>query len=104
MKLFDALLETKLFVYGTLKKGEQNHKKLKNSKFLGKAKTKRKYDLVYNHDSPNLVQGNNQITGELYEIDDALLQILDKFEKPFKRKKITLSTGEAAESYFGKKK
>ena len=93
----------KVFVYGTLKQDEPNHYMLQNggpdledfkssknqtfqpAKFICKAETLQKYPLViaskfnipYLLDKPGT---GHQIQGEIYQIDDLLLKILDDFE------------------------
>ena len=70
----------KVFVYGTLRKGFSNHHYLKNSKFLGKARTKERYTMVaasipFVNKTPS-----TQIVGEVYEVDVATLKKLDVLE------------------------
>ena len=93
----------KVFVYGTLKSNQPNNYVLQNggayleelkttknvefqpAKFISKAETIEKYPLViaskfnipYLLDKPGL---GHKIQGEIYEIDDLLLEILDDFE------------------------
>uniref|UniRef100_A0A0A9VXG6 Gamma-glutamylcyclotransferase family protein n=1 Tax=Lygus hesperus TaxID=30085 RepID=A0A0A9VXG6_LYGHE len=80
----------RVFVYGTLKKGEPNHYWLEDSekgdhKYVGEGLTKSKYPLVvatrYNIpfllDSPG--KGHN-IKGEIYEVDRKMLSNLDILE------------------------
>ncbi|XP_069692456.1 putative gamma-glutamylcyclotransferase CG2811 isoform X1 [Periplaneta americana] len=80
----------KVFVYGTLKRGEPNHywimdKSKGLSKFVGVAKTVEKYPLIigtkYNIpfllDAPG--RGHN-VVGELYQVDETMLQHLDILE------------------------
>lgn len=81
---------TRLFVYGTLKKGQPNNYRMLDSsngkaKFLGSARTADKYPLVIagKYNVPYLLnvpgQGN-QVHGEIYEVDDQMLHFLDGFE------------------------
>jgi len=74
-------LTTTLFVYGTLRKGLGNHYFLDRSKFLGMAKTKKRYAL-YGSGVPFLSRAGSmtQVTGEVYAIDDATLSRLDRLE------------------------
>ncbi|KAK3916029.1 Troponin C-akin-1 protein [Frankliniella fusca] len=79
-----------VFVYGTLKKGEPNQHWLTNeshgfAKYLGNATTSEKYPLVIasRYNIPFLLdkQGTGQfVTGEIYEVDDKMLQNLDVLE------------------------
>ena len=86
----------KLFVYGTLKRGFCRHKAIAEQTFLGPARTASRY-LMYNVGSfPGLVHATDgaEIEGELYEVDDALLAVLDRIEGTdmglFRRKAIEL--------------
>ncbi len=68
-----------LFVYGTLISGESNHKTLGNSKLLGIAYTKGKLFDIGNY--PALVpEGNNDIKGEVYKINEEILKQCDLLE------------------------
>ncbi|RZF42048.1 hypothetical protein LSTR_LSTR006641 [Laodelphax striatellus] len=86
-----------LFVYGTLKQGEPNEDVIKSeistngeahpqSQFIGKAETIEKYPLVIatKHNVPFLLDlpgtGHN-IVGEVYRINDKMLEKLDVFEE-----------------------
>ncbi|BES97403.1 AIG2-like family [Nesidiocoris tenuis] len=81
----------KVFVYGTLKKGEPNHNWLENksngtAKFEGQGQTKLKYPLVVatKFNIPFLLdaggEGNN-VQGEVYEVDEKMLSNLDILEE-----------------------
>ncbi len=69
------------FVYGTLRHRQGNHYVLDSSKFLGMAKTKKKYAL-YGSGVPFLSRNMaiSQVIGEVYSIDDATLRRLDQLE------------------------
>lgn len=80
----------KVFVYGTLKKGEPNHHWLTDIKngaasFVAKATTDSKYPLVIatRYNIPFLLDrpgdGYN-VAGEIYEVDDKMLSNLDILE------------------------
>ena len=74
--------EHQVFVYGTLRKGQCNHHYfLDRSKFLGMAKTKKKYAL-YGSGVPFLSRSRavSQVIGEVYSVDDATLSRLDQLE------------------------
>ncbi|VDM07711.1 unnamed protein product [Wuchereria bancrofti] len=79
-----------VFVYGTLKRGEPNASVMADlvtgmQKFIGTGKTINAYPLIiaseYNIpfclDKPGI---GNRINGELYEVDEQKLEVLDKFE------------------------
>jgi gamma-glutamylaminecyclotransferase len=70
-----------VFVYGTLRKGQCNHFFLDRSKFLGNAKTKKRYAL-YGNWVPFLSQAASvsQVIGEVYSVDNATLSRLDELE------------------------
>lgn len=71
-----------IFVYGTLRQGQCNHRFfLDRSKFLGMAKTKKRYAL-YGDGVPCLsrIKAVSQVTGEVYSVDDATLLNLDQLE------------------------
>ena len=99
----------KVFVYGTLKSTEINHHimKLAKGKFLTEAKT---IDTFIIKDSgygfPYLFEckdGEGEIIyGELYEVPDASIGILDVFEDVphlYNKKDVTLNSGESAKIY-----
>uniref|UniRef100_UPI00398F110E gamma-glutamylaminecyclotransferase-like isoform X2 n=1 Tax=Pristiophorus japonicus TaxID=55135 RepID=UPI00398F110E len=79
-----------VFVYGTLKKGQPNHHYMIDGTkgkgtYWGKGCTDEKYPLVIagNYNIPFLlnVPGTGQeVTGEIYLVDDQLLKFLDEFE------------------------
>ncbi|XP_041637540.1 gamma-glutamylaminecyclotransferase-like [Cheilinus undulatus] len=81
---------THVFVYGTLKKGQPNNYRmfdLSNGKaeFLASAHTTQKYPLVIagKYNIPfllNLPGQGHQVQGEIYKVDDQMLDFLDDFE------------------------
>jgi len=83
-----------VFVYGTLREGEENYPLLADSKFLGKAVSARKFTMVDLGDYPAVIQqGDSAISGEVYVISiDTLakLDILEEYPDCFQR--ITVST------------
>lgn len=105
-----ASLLHRVFVYGTLKTTQPNHDILKEAsngiaKFIGKAVTEKAYPLVVASSSniPFLLpiegKGKN-IHGEVYSIDDKMLEFLDDFESHptlYKRQKIPVSLGDKSE-------
>ena len=70
-----------IFVYGTLKRGFGNHHYLRSAKFIATGRTKNKYAL-YAAGIPFVVKDNQvtNIIGEIYEVDDATLAIIDSLE------------------------
>jgi gamma-glutamylcyclotransferase (GGCT)/AIG2-like uncharacterized protein YtfP len=71
-----------LFLYGTLKRGQRNHR-LVAGEFLGPARSQPHYRLVDCGPYPALVEDRDHgesIQGELWRVDDAILRRLDEFE------------------------
>ena len=70
----------KVFVYGTLMNGEDNHHFLENSTCLGKAAIEG-YDM-YNVGGwyPAIIPGNSRIIGELYEVHENEMPSIDMLE------------------------
>jgi gamma-glutamylcyclotransferase (GGCT)/AIG2-like uncharacterized protein YtfP len=83
-----------LFVYGTLRRGGSHHAELRDARFAGRARTQSRYDLVDLGGYPALLEGGTSaVSGELYEVDDALLVELDRFEEVpalYERKQVAL--------------
>jgi gamma-glutamylcyclotransferase (GGCT)/AIG2-like uncharacterized protein YtfP len=69
---------SKIFVYGTLLSGLQRSSVLENETFLGIGTISATlYDLGA---FPGIKEGDDQVHGELYEIDDDVLFLLDTIE------------------------
>ena len=106
----DTLLQkssdTLLFVYGTLRSGEEAHDKLKTAESLGKVRTKPEYAIeAKKDDCKTLVPGNEAVEGELYRVDDATLCSADEWESSdYDRKPVRLEDGRSAQAYFMKTK
>ncbi|XP_028256171.1 gamma-glutamylaminecyclotransferase B-like [Parambassis ranga] len=81
---------TRVFVYGTLKKGQPNNYRMIDvtngkAEFLTSAITTQKYPLVIagQFNIPfllNLPGQGHRIHGEIYQVDDRMLKFLDDFE------------------------
>ena len=69
----------KLFVYGTLMHGFNLHFYLKKYPFLGRAIIKG-YDLYDLEFFPAIVPGSGIVHGEVYEVDERLMDTLDSVE------------------------
>lgn len=70
-----------LFVYGTLRLGEVNHRQLAGALFRAVVATAPAYELVDMGGYPALLEGGSTaVRGELYEIDPSHLTMLDLFE------------------------
>ena len=72
-----------LFVYGTLKRGGENHRALSGQRFVGEARTEARFRLHLLDGYPGMVavpaQGRS-IEGEVWEVDGAALERLDELE------------------------
>lgn len=90
----------RLFVYGSLKRGGRHHAELRGAAFLGEACTEPGYVLLPLGEYLVLARGGSApVTGELFEISEALLPELDAFEgEGYEREEILLTLpGESAE-------
>ena len=94
---------TKIFVYGTLLKGDYNHVLLGNSTFIGTGRTTPNFNLVDLGSFPGLINGNGIVTGEVYEVNEDTLARLDRLEGHpgfYNRTPITLEDGTDVETYI----
>ena len=71
-----------VFVYGTLKRGDCRHRFMAGSQFLGLATTVPGYRLFHLGEYPAMVEDSSggQIEGEVFEVSDATLRLLDEVE------------------------
>lgn len=70
-----------IFVYGTLKNGWGNNVIIADQKFIGKATTvANEYQMYSLGGFPGVVDGNNSIKGELWEVDDGAFARCDRLE------------------------
>ncbi len=72
----------KAFVYGTLMKGLWNHRYLEDQRLIDKA-TLKGYRMYNVSSFPGIVKSKSEdqpISGELYEIDERCLVMLDRLE------------------------
>lgn len=71
---------TRVFVYGTLMKGCVHHDKLGDSKCLAEQAWVRG-ELYHTHEYyPAMIQGDRTVYGELYEVSEDILKVLDDLE------------------------
>lgn len=77
-------MKTKLFVYGTLKRGGSNHGWMRGQTFLGEGRTQPDYRMFDLGGYPGLVRvepGQGvAVTGEVWEVDEDGLRRLDVLE------------------------
>lgn len=73
---------TRLFIYGTLKRGCWNHHYLHGQRFIATAATEPKFRLFNLGSYPGMVrdQAGISIEGEIWEVDDDCLAQLDVLE------------------------
>ena len=104
---------TNFFIYGTLKRGHGRSALLDGQHFLGEKKTAPRYRLFTTGSFPALVDAGRanvmlpgmSIEGELWQIDDECLAVLDRVEgvaaQLFERRQIELLEHEGeVEAYF----
>jgi gamma-glutamylcyclotransferase (GGCT)/AIG2-like uncharacterized protein YtfP len=96
----------RLFVYGTLMRGEENGGWLAEAELVAAAWTTAEYTLHEAGGYPALREGGTaSVPGELFVVSDLLLLALDEFEGApvlFARRPVRLAShvGVAAEAYF----
>ena len=95
----------RLFVYGTLMRGEPNHHLLgARARAVSGAVTAPRYRLVDLGEYPVLLGGGAEaVRGELYDLDEATLRRLDRFEghpSLFCRQPVELDSGALVDAYL----
>lgn len=91
-----------VFVYGTLKRGGALHQHMKGARFIGEDVVA-KCDLFMLEWFPGVVRGSSQVHGEVYEIDDKILELLDYVEDEgtlTKRELVTTASNRQVCMYF----
>ena len=98
---------TRLFVYGTLKRGYNRADCLKGQVFLGPAETVAGYKLYDNGSYPAMILSkcSSGVRGELWEVDESCLASLDQIEGVpmlYQRTVVQLAThpGELVQTYL----
>ena len=90
-----------VFVYGTLKRGGENHHYLAGQSFLGPASTAPGYALYDLGGYPGMVRapGAAGVAGEVWSVDEACLGRLDELEGTaeglYRREDVPLQAGPA---------
>lgn len=72
-----------LFVYGTLKRGQRNHKYLEGARFLSEGRTLEEYCMYYSDYMKFPIVTWDEVSyihGELYRVDKDTLDRIDKLE------------------------
>ena len=96
----------KIFVYGTLMKGDYNHSIIsnRNNKFLKNAVTKKGFTLYDLGGFPGMTkEGNSSVVGEVYEVCNATVSRMDILEghpQFYRRSTIELQCGEKVQTYI----
>ena len=94
----------RIFVYGTLRRGEPYHHLMSACEYLGTRKTLPKYELVNIGHYPGLLsRGNTAVTGDLYLVDSETLDKLDEYEgypEDYSREYVDLVGSEQAVAYM----
>lgn len=97
---------TRVFVYGTLKRGGENHHWIEAQRLVGLAKTKPLYRMHDLGGYPGMVRHSQglSIEGELWDVDPAGLARLDVLEDvaggEYERVPVELEGDEPAEGYL----
>lgn len=95
--------EHSIFVYGTLRQGATNHRRLSQSTFVREACTTSAYSLLNLGHFPGLVAGTSKVRGEIWRVNKQTLSELDIYEGHpilFRREPIELEDGERVETYM----
>lgn len=97
-------MKTRVFVYGTLLRGEPNHRTLVGSNFVGEAQTHPEFTMVDCGYYPAILDGGSTVIfGEVYEVSKEILKRLDHLEGVptlYKRRTIVLADRTEAEVYI----
>lgn len=95
---------THVFVYGTLRAGECNHRLLQGARLIASARTEPFFRMYSLGGFPGIVPGGEtQIVGEVYAVDGAMLARLDRLEGHpdfYTRTPIPLDDGAQAHAYL----
>ena len=95
---------TRVFVYGTLLRGETNHRFIARAALIGAAQTPPTFTLYDLGFFPGLVVGGQHaVAGEVYEVDEATLAELDRLEghpRYYQRTPIRLADGSIVLAYL----
>ncbi|MBX3174853.1 MAG: gamma-glutamylcyclotransferase [Gemmatimonadaceae bacterium] len=97
-------MPTRLFVYGTLLRGELNYGLLAEARFVRPAATPPAYTLYALDGHPGMGdEGVTGVLGEVFDVDATTLQALDALEGHpdwYVRRPIVLADGERVETYI----
>ena len=92
-----------LLVYGTLLRGEPNHRMMKGARFVRRARTEPRFTLIDLGPFPALLEGGETpVSGEVYEVSEEHLARLDLFEgvpRLYRRIALRLDGGGGVDGY-----
>jgi gamma-glutamylaminecyclotransferase len=95
---------TRIFVYGTLRRGGSNHALLSGAPCAGEATTREPFAMFDLGGFPCIVPGGEQpVVGEVFLVDGATLARLDELEDAprwYRRTPVRLADGSLAEAYL----
>lgn len=87
MRYYELLLEDDhaagheyVFVYGSLKRGFDNHRIIAPAHFVGTGRTPPRFDMLDLGGFPAAITGKHSMTGEVYEVDRDIMEMLDHLE------------------------
>lgn len=93
-----------VFVYGSLRRGEYNHRLLAGARFVEEARTPPRFELVDLGSYPALIEGGAMaVVGEVYAVNEPMLRRLDRLEghpEYYQRRRIRLASGREVEAYL----
>ena len=100
----DFKIMNKLFVYGTLKRQHSRNSILSAASFIQEIQTLPLYTMINLGAFPGILDtGGSVIYGEVYEVDNSVLEMCDLIEGHpnfYKRKLVKLEIDVRAEAYF----
>jgi len=90
-------METILFVYGTLRTGEKNHRLMNGSYFIGNTTTKPQYSILDLGEYPGLIEGgSDSVPGEVWLVSSKNMSKIDQLENVagglFRRQPVNLTS------------